>query len=244
MRNYIFIILFTIVIHQLCFANTIQITFPRGSTTVIGTAPKLSDKDTMQQFALDQAAVFASKIDYSLCIFRMAHLGRHYDDASHDDSATFIVNVVAYVSLLYDYLQYLKVVDERDFHGYQINFYDLYDTENAYQITENDTPIPLSGPELIHNGHYVTGVGIATSAKLDLALDEAFKLALAEISKYQDINIKSMNRGVTDFSEQALLVDAENIVNDVCFSEIHLAFYPSNTLDSYTVKVLLDKVYP
>jgi len=243
MRKYL-VILILIVIHQLCLANTMQITFPKGSTVVIGTAPKLSNTDIMDNFALEQASVFASKIDYSLCIFRMAHLGRDYDDASHDDSATFMVNVVAYVSLLYDYLQYLNVIDEKEFYGYKVNFYNLYDIEHEHQVIESDTPISLSRPEVIKTENTVTGIGTASSSQLDVALDEAFQLALTEISKYQDTNIRSMNRGVTDFSEQALLIDAENIVSEVCFSEIHMSFNPSSSVNSYTVKVLLDKVYP
>jgi len=238
------LVIIMVITHHLCFANTMQITFPKGSTTVIGTAPKYIDNDTMQQFALDQAAIFASKIDYSLCIFRFAHLGRDYDDTSYDDSATFIVNVVAYVSSLYDYLQFLKVVDERDFNGYKVNFYNLYDVEHTHQITEHNTPITLSEPEIVKTGNTVTGIGTASSSQLDIALDEAFKFALSEISKYQDINIKSMHRSVIEFSEQALLMNAENIVSDVCFSEIHMSHNLTNNLDSFTVKVLLDKVFP
>jgi len=243
MKKYYLFTIF-IIIGCLCLADTIQITFPKGSTTVVGAAPQLADKETMQRFALEQSAVFAAKLDYSLCIFRNAHLSRHYDDATHDESATFIVNVVAYVSMLYDYLEYLQMLQERDFHGYQLYFFDLYETDQAFQVAELSDLVVVDIPELIMTGNTVTGVGAASSSQLDIALDEAFKLALSEISKYQDTHIKAMHRSVTDFSEQALLVSSENIVNEVCFSEIYMSYQPENMLESYTVKVLLDKVYP
>jgi len=243
MKRYFLLTIFIITAISLCHAEGLRIIFPQGSSTVIGTAHKSLDPNEMSITAREQAAIFATKIDYSLCIFRMAYLDTDFGSERQDDSATFIVNVVADLSMLYDYLYYLKEVRQREFYGYLLNFYNLSDEPELSIVMDYKNDIELARPSLITNGNTVTGVGVAKSADLYHALNEAFKFALSEISKYQDVNIKTMQRGITEYTEQALLVDSENLVTDVCFSEIYLQQKIVDNLNSFTVKVMLSRVY-
>jgi len=243
MRRCLLFIIFIVAAISVTQADGLHIVFPQGSSTVIGTAQKRIDHNEMAMITREQAAIFATKIDYSLCIFRMAYLDTDYGSERHDDSATFIVNVVADLSMLYDYLYYLQEIHQKEFYGYHLTFYNLYEGQQPVVITDYTDDIELTRPQLVITGSTVTGVGVAKSADLSFALDEAFRFALSEISKYQDVNIKTMHRGVTEYSEQALLVDSENLVTDVSFDEIYMQQKIVDNLNSFTVKVKLSRVY-
>jgi len=243
MRKYLLLVIFIVVTISVSQAEGLHIVFPHGSSTVIGTTQKRLDQNEMAMITREQAAIFATKIDYSLCIFRMAYLDTDFGSERHDDSATFIVNVVADLSMLYDYLYYLQEVQQEEFYGYFLAFYNLYEGQQPVAITDYAEDIELARPKLTIAGNTVTGVGVAKSADLSFALDEAFRFALSEISKYQDVNIKTMHRGVTEYTEQALLVDSENLVTDVCFREVYMQQKIVDNLNTFIVKVMLSRVY-
>jgi len=241
-RCVLFIIFLTIFIY-LCQAEGLHINFPQGSTTTLGVAHKSLDENEMIMITREQAAIFATKIDYSFCIFRMAYLDTENEGRQEDGSATFIVNVVADLSMLYDYVYYLQEIDKREFYGYHLIFYNLYEDQQPVSITDYYDDIEFTSSYLIPTGNTVTGVGIAQRSILNNALDEAFRFALSEISKYQDLNIKTMQQNVTEYSEQALLLNSENIVTDVTFSDIYIQQKFVDNLNYFCVKVMLKRVY-
>jgi hypothetical protein len=194
--------------------------------------------DWMYKFALEQSAIFATKLDTSFCIFRQASLERSYDNQTFGDVVTFSVNVVADIDMLYDYLDFLEIVAQQDFRGYHLLFFNLSGSEPDLHITFFDDTIEEVIPYTIVRENLVYGVATARSTRMDIALDDAFQYALTEISMYQDLNIRAMERGIEAFSEQAILIYSENVVSNVRFSEIEAYVSP---LGAYTVKVTLVK---
>jgi hypothetical protein len=109
------------------------------------------------------------------------------------------------------------------------------------RVTNHANPITEVVPHASLNGNILSATATARHTRLDEAIDDAFKYALAEISKYLDINVKSMYREILAFSEHAILQYAENIVADVHFAEIDVFYSRISNLGHYTVKVTLEK---
>jgi hypothetical protein len=115
------------------------------------------------------------------------------------------------------------------------------DIEPNMLVTNHTTPFSEIIPQISIVGNALSATATARRTRLDEALDEAFKLALSEVSKYQDINIRSMYREILAFSEHAILQYAENIVSDVHFSEVDIYWSLVSNQGYYTVQVTLEK---
>jgi hypothetical protein len=244
MKKVIFFVLILIA-GQYVLAEGISIQFPEKSTISVGIAPIIRDKDEMERYSLVNAAIFATKLKESYCIYRFAIQDVQSGKKDHAEFRTFIVNVVNDITLLYEHLDDLKLVYSEDFKKYRVAFYDTLDTFNPIVVRPFDYPITVEEPDVLVNGRIVKSTGYANSKDLDTAFDEAFKLALAEISKYQDMNIKSMNKNYdssdTEINESVMELNSENIVTNVYFSEIELYFGFKNNLINYIAKIELMK---
>jgi hypothetical protein len=244
MRKTIFFVLLLLA-SQYVLAEGISIMFPNQSRISVGIAPIVRDKDQMERYSLVNAAIFATKLKESYCIYRFAIQDVQSGKKDRAEYRTFIVNVVNDITLLYEYLDDLQLIYSEDFKNYRIAFYDTLDTFNPIVIRPFDYPITVEEPDVLVNGRIVKATGYANSKDLDTAFDEAFKLALAEISKYQDMNIKSMNKNYdssdTEFNESVMELNSENIVTNVYFSEIELYFGFKNNLINYVAKIELMK---
>ena len=240
MRNFIvFIIL--ILIAQMSFAQGLHIVFADGSRTVLGATPVMNDTEKMESFALDQAVVFASQLHKSFCIYRHASLDRNFDDKSVGESAEFLINIVADPILLQKYLKELNLVGSEYFQGYNVFFFNTNHESPDVSSNSFSEEIAVNVPSIVVNDNTIRSIASASCTKLDEALDTAFKLALSEMSKHQDINVKSMNREITSFQEQARLLNSENLVENVRFSEIKMFFKNVNNLMSYIVEITMEK---
>jgi hypothetical protein len=242
MKNRIILIIIAFnLTFSVLYSEGVRFDFQHGAKLTLGATPIMRNVDNMYYFALEQAAIFATKLDKSFCIFHYATLEREYDQHLRSESATFIVNVVADWDMLLDYLDFLDCVAQEYFHGYYLLLFDIDDIEPNMRITKHTDPINEMIPQISLTGNTLSATATARHTRLDEAIDEAFKYALSEISKYQDINIRSMYREILAFSEHAILQYAENIVSDVYFAEIDVYFGRVSNMGYYTTKVVLEK---
>jgi hypothetical protein len=121
--------------------------------------------------------------------------------------------------------------------------FDLYGDETSVYISESGVPLYDIHPYTTMEQNLIRGVATARHSRLHLALDDAFRYALTEISKYQDIHIRAMRRGIDRFAEQATLIHSENIVSDVRFVEIEIYYDAHYELGAFVVKVILEKEF-
>ena len=241
-KGYLLLTMLCLAAQILC-ADGLHIVFSESANNIIGVTPKMRNVDDMFYFSMEQAAVFAAKLDKSFCIFRTATLDRLHGETDDIGTATFIVNVVADWELLLDYLDFIECIDSFDFHGFTIGIWDVYDDiPSVYTSPLTDT-IEEINPELVLDGNSVIAQATARSVHLDIALDEAFKLALSEISKYQDMNIQNMTRGIEDFTELVVLINAENVVSEVKLAEVKMFYDTTATPSAYIAKMTLKKEY-
>ena len=234
-----------LVIFALCsvYANGVRLIFPYGATTYFGITPKMPNKERMRNYALEQASIFAVKLDSSFCIFRLATLDETDHDNHRSDSASFLVNVIAEWSDLDNYLNNLILIGHHEYKGYDIYFFNFIEKEPCITVSTELFTIEMTEPFIQVFEKTVSSTATAKHRNLDDALDEAFKLALSEISKYQDINVKTMHRGVEYYSELATLITSENVVSDVHFSMVDILYDINSLIGSYLVKIYLVKQY-
>ncbi|MCL2064883.1 MAG: hypothetical protein FWG98_11020 [Candidatus Cloacimonetes bacterium] len=90
-------------------------------------------------------------------------------------------------------------------------------------------------------GHFVKATTYASSSRLDEALDRAFELALTEISKHQIQQVISTSVAAEHFLETATVIEAENIVDNLMFSEIKLSLNFHFNIHSFVAQVELKK---
>ena len=219
----------------------VRLYFPRGTTTYFGITPKMPNQDRMHSFALEQASIFATKLDSSFCIFRLAAIDETFADTESSDYAVFIVNVIAEWDHLYTYLDNLIHIGRYDYKGYDIYFFNFVEKTPCIVVSTESFEIELTEPFIEVWGNTVTSTATARHRNLDDAVDEAFKLALSEISKYQDMNVKSMHRGIEYYSELATLITSENVVSEVSFSQVDFLYDIRSHIGVYHVKVSLVK---
>ena len=244
MKRFVTLVMFFFFLIHNVSADSVRLVFPPGSTSCFGVSPKMPNKDRMINFALEQASIFAAKLDRSFCIFRMATLEQTYGGLNDGRVASFIVNVIAEWDDLEIYLRNFKHIGDHEYKGYQIYFFNFVEKEPCIMVIEHDDEIELSDTCLMVIDGVVISTATARHRYLDEALDEAYKIALSEISKYQDINVKTMHRGIDYFSELATLLSSENVVSDVRFYEVDIRYSILSNLGGYNVKVSLIKHFP
>ena len=219
-------------------SHGLQIVFPDRSLSSLGVSPILFDRERMELESFEQAVVFATKLKRNYSIFRMANLDR--DDSG--DFAMFLVNVFESLDLKQFYFERLVSIHQVDFAGYRISFYDYQPQSrpinviNLFQLPSDFQAIPARV-----DGHFIKSSGLASSSSLDFALDRAFEMALTELSKFQLKQVINTSLVAENFIESATVVEAENIVDDVMFSEIKLFLSFHLNLPSYVVFVELKR---
>ena len=226
-------------------SSGLRIIFPENSSIVIGVSPLLINQIKMNDYSLEQAAVFSAKLDSTYSIFELAILEKDFIEFDNNDFAEFSLNVITDSLAIRRKIMHLKKVDSIIFGGHYIAFYGFIEKniKPEYIFPLNDLVVrkPFIRIEDADYQKSVTSFAYASCSRLDEALDEAFSSALSELSKNQNIHIRNMRRSFLDFHESTTLISSRNILANVKFKEVSIFTKNENNLITYIVEVQLRK---
>lgn len=235
------------------YSNSLEITFQQKSDIVIGTAPVLTNTEQVRNSAREQASVYYAKLTGVHSLYKKALL--HVDDnvRSSDESASFEVNIVKSLNNIYDSYDNLFFIDNITKYSYFIAFYSknsftplplirhftVIQPDEETQETLEQEKSEVKTIEVFSN--QIISYGNATSARLDVALDNAFDKALIEMSRFLDTEVKNMTRTSNEFLERTTLISSNSTLNSIYFNKITINHFEKDNRFYFVANVSLRK---
>jgi hypothetical protein len=247
MKKIILLILLTISISILNSQKQLMglnIKFYHDNTATLGITPFMRNVMDMYDYTLEQAAIYGARLERSLCVYGSANIDIDNENytTTQTQTASYTVTVVDDWDILEEYLEYLMIVDEYEYNGYMIAFFDFDDVEPSLKITPYNNEPDIPNLKISKSGSSLKAIGVSKRRYLDEAFYDAFRLAMSEFSQYQNSTIKAMDKNFDEYVEDVSLITANNIISDVLFSELDIFYYPTS-LGQFLVILTLEQVF-
>ena len=214
------------------FANSLTIEFPQFSNTVIGIAPNFYDESNQQNHAKEQATVIYSRLQNSYSFYELMII----DYYNQKKTKSFTTNIDS----LYQNYDDLRLIYTLSLSGYNIFFYDRHDSQIP-DIKELFIDKIETFPEVKIEKNAILVATTADALKLDDALDAAFDLALAEMTKTTNLTAVSILEANYYYAFHDVLVRAENLLSNLRLSKITIKQNTDKNYYYYTVRIELRK---
>jgi hypothetical protein len=214
---------------------------PENDTVSVGISPLSRNIDLMEDYMLSQAAILYTKCESAYSIDRYISVQSNNTDRDNNQSAQLRYNVVTDLDRIKKNKELLIKLGEQQICGHMIALYSFNELDSALCfVPENNFKIFQVQPvQQIDNT--ILSYGKSKSTSIDSALDLAFNQALSDLSKYQNIKVKALQKESADYSESVLDIDAINEISSVQIAEIQINILKNDITIEYEVMIKLRK---
>ena len=222
-------------------SESLEIIFPENSSLTIGTCPVLLNTDQVRQSSREQAGIFTTKLAGVFSTYELAILRKISEYNIIEQQMQIERNIMLNIDLMYENINNIFYIDGIERFSYFIglygdNEYEPLPTFTAYQ----DIPYEMNDSLSVFN-NYIISSTVATSYRLDVALDEAFERALTEISKYLDLSVRTMTQDSDLLHQKATLLSTDIELHNIRFSKILISRIGKNKAFHFKVLLQLKK---
>lgn len=198
---------------------------PENNRTALGISAISTNQDIMEANALSQAAVVFTRLDSYYGIDKYISISYDIDDQEDYESASVRYSVSTDMNQLKDNFNLLIRNKEQKLGSYYIALFSKIEKKQdaLFQVMNEHDPVFNSSVRA--EGSHIYTYGSAKMLNMDDALDEALNNALLEYSKYQKINLKTMQKTLTDKTSTVHNLEAVNQVNNLEISAVQLTVF-------------------
>ncbi len=228
-----------------CFAAQVieshYLAVPEQYTISVGISPLIRNIDLMEDYMLSQAAILFTKCECAYSIDRYISVQKNSSQSDLNDSAQLKYNVVTDMDRLKKNKELLIKWNEQEIFGHMIALYSMNQKDSTLCFTPDDKFLWDKETPVKRVNNDVISIARTKSPSIDSALDMAFDQALSDLSKYQNIKVKALQKESADYSESVLDIDAINEISSVQIAEIQINILKNDITIEYEVMIKLRK---
>lgn len=228
-----------------CLASQVieshYLAIPENDTVSVGISPLNRNIDLMEDYMLSQAAILYTKCESAYSIDRYISVQSNNSDRDNNQSAQLRYNVVTDLDRLKKNKELLIKLGEQQIFGHMIALYSFNELDSSLCFVREDSFEFVQDQPFQQIDDNVFSYGKSKSTSIDSALDIAFDQALAELSRFQKIKVKSLQKESADYSESVYDIDAINEISSVQIAEMQINIIKIDITIEYEVMIKLRK---